>query len=64
MTPKALTYTDRMPIVEVDASEMNVASGENRPTAALSNATNSGAADCVASLEPRFTGNVPATALT
>ena len=53
-----------MLIVEVDASEMNVANGENRLTAALSNAANSGAADCVAVLEPRFTGNGSATALT
>jgi hypothetical protein len=64
MTLKAATYTDKMLIVEVDASEMDVANGENWLTAALSNAANSGAADCVAVLEPRFTGNVSATALT
>ena len=53
MTLKAATYADKMRIVEVDASEMNVANGENRLTAALSNAANSGAADCVAVLERR-----------
>jgi len=43
---------------------MDVANGENRLTAALPNAAISGAADCVAVLEPRFTGKESATALT
>ena len=44
MILKAATCTDKMRIVEVDASEMDVANGENRLTAALSNAAHSGAA--------------------
>jgi len=61
--PDGATYTDEMRIVEVDASEMDVANGEPAH-GALSNAAKSGAAECVAVLEPRFTGNVSATALT
>lgn len=64
MALKAATCTDKILIVEVDASETDVANGENWLTAALSNTANSGVADCVAVLEPRFTGNVSATALT
>jgi hypothetical protein len=64
LTLTAATYTDFMLIVEVDASDMDVANGEEWLTGSLSNAGTSGAMDVVAILEPRYTGNLSATALT
>ena len=64
LTLTAATYTDFMLLVEVDASDMDVANGEMWLTGSLSNAGTSGAMDVVAILEPRYTGNLSATALT
>jgi len=63
LTLTAATYTDFMLIVEVDASEMDVANGEYWLTGSLSNAGTSGAMDAVAILDPRYTSDRSATAL-
>ena len=63
LTLTAATYTDKMLIVEVDASDMDVANGECWLTAELGAEADSGAADCVAILEPRYTKNLSETAL-
>jgi hypothetical protein len=64
LTLTAATYTNKMLIVEVDASDMDVDNGEEWLTLSLSDAAASGACDVVAILEPRYTGNVSGTALT
>ena len=63
LTLTAATYTDKMLIVEVDASDMDTANEEEWLTLSLSNAANSGACDVVAILEPRYTGNLSESAL-
>lgn len=57
------TYTDKMLIVEVDATKMDMANGEEWLTLSLSNAGTSGTADAIVILEPRYTGNRSETAL-
>lgn len=64
LTLTAATYQNKMLVVEVDASDMDVANDENWLTAALSSAATNGICHAVAILEPRYTGNRSLTALT
>ncbi len=60
------TYDNYMLVVEVDASDMDVANGENWLTLSFPD-TDTGATgnlSVVAILEPRYTGNLSLTALT
>lgn len=57
------TYDNKMLVVEVDASDMDVANSENWLTLAIDAAGTSGIAHIVAILEPRYTGNQSASAL-
>jgi len=63
LTLTAATYTDKMLIVEVDASAMDIANDEEWITLELSAAANSGSCDIVAILEPRYASNCSGTAL-
>lgn len=63
LTLVAATYTDKMLVVEVDASDMDIANAEDWLTLSLSAAGTSGACDVVAVLEPRYTGNRSVSAL-
>ena len=63
LTLTGTAYDDRMLIVEVDASDMDVANGEEWLTLAISSAGTSGFCHIVAVLEPRYTGNVSGSAL-
>jgi len=63
LTLTAASYLDKMLVVEVDASAMDVANGEEWLTLSLSNAGSSGAADAVAVLEPRYTSAVSESGL-
>jgi hypothetical protein len=63
LTVTGTAYDDRMLIVEVDASDMDIANGENWLTLSLSNAASEGVLHIVAILEPRYTGNISGSAL-
>lgn len=63
LTITGTAYDDRMLIVEVDASDMDVANDENWLTLAISSAGTSAFMHIVAILEPRYTGNVSGSAL-
>ncbi|HDZ14487.1 hypothetical protein LCGC14_0646860 [marine sediment metagenome] len=63
LTLTAASYLDKMLIVEVDASDMDLANDEEWLTLSLSNAGSSGAADAVAVLEPRYTSNASGSGL-
>ena len=63
LTLTAATYSDRLLVIEVDASAMDVANGEEWLTVALSSAGTSGFVHCVAVLEPRYSGSRSVTCL-
>lgn len=63
LTITGTAYDDRMLIVEVDASDMDVANAEEWLTVAISSAGTSAFMHCVAVLEPRYTGNISGSAL-
>jgi len=63
LTLTEATYTTRMLILEVDASAMDIANAEEWLTVAISAAGTSAIVHAVAILEPRYTGNLSATAL-
>lgn len=63
LTLTAATYTTKMLILEVDASDMDVANAEEWLTVAISSAGTSAIVHAVAILEPRYTGNLSLTAL-
>ncbi len=63
LTLTAATYQNKMLVVEVDATDMDVANGEEWLTLALSDAADAGILHCVAILEPRYTSNRSASAL-
>lgn len=63
LTLTGTAYDDRMLIIEVDASDMDVANGEEWLTIEISSAGTSGFLHIVAILEPRYTDNVSASAL-
>ena len=59
------TYSDYMLVVEVDASDMDVANAENWLTLVFTDpGTATGNVSIFAILEPRYTGNLSVTALT
>ena len=62
LTIAAATFADKMLILEVDGSDMDVANGENWLTVAISAAGTSAVVHAVAILEPRYTGNRSLTA--
>jgi len=57
------TFSTKMIVFEVDASNMDIANGENWLTAAIDSAGTSGITHAVAILEPRYTGNRSTTVL-
>jgi hypothetical protein len=63
LTLTAATYTTKMLVLEIDASAMDVANGEEWLTVALSSAGTSAYVHAVAILQPRYSGNQSATAL-
>ncbi len=63
LTLTAATYNSRMLVVEVDASDMDVANDEDWLTLDISNAASAGICHIVAVLEPRYTGNISRSAL-
>ena len=63
LTLTGTAYDDRMLIIEVDASDMDIANSENWLTVEISSAGTSGFMHAVAILEPRYTDNVSASAL-
>jgi len=63
LTLTAATYQNKVLVVEVDASDMDVANEEEWLTAAISSAGTSAIVHAVAILEPRYTGNRSLTAL-
>ncbi len=63
LTLTAATYNSRMLIVEVDASDMDIANDEEWLTLDISNAASAGICHIVAVLEPRYTGNISRSAL-
>lgn len=64
LTLASATFSTKMMVFEVDASEMDIANGEEWLTAVISSAGTSGITHAVAILEPRFSGNRSASALT
>ena len=50
----AATYQNKMLVVEVDAAEMDQANGHDWLTLALDGTADSGALECVAIVEPRY----------
>lgn len=63
LTLTAATYQNKMLVIEVDASDMDVDNEENWLTAAISSAATSAIVHAVAILEPRYTGNRSVSAL-
>jgi hypothetical protein len=63
LTLTAATYTTKMLVLEIDASAMDVANGEEWLTVAISSAGTSAYVHAVAILQPRYSGNQSATAL-
>ena len=64
LTVLQATYSNFMLLVEVDASDMDVANGENWLSLEFTDAgTCTGLVTIFAILEPRYTGNLSATAL-
>ena len=63
LTLTAATYANKMLIVEVEATEMDLANDENWLTIAISSAASAGVCHCNAVLVPRYTDNISATAL-
>lgn len=63
LTLTAATYQNKMLVVEVDATDMDVANGEEWLTLSLSAAADAGILHAVAILEPRYTKNRSASAL-
>jgi len=64
ITLTAASYASTMLVLSIDASEMDVANGEEWLSLSISNAASSGIAHAVAVLEPRYTSDRSATALT
>jgi hypothetical protein len=63
LTLTGTTYQNKMLVVEVEASDMDVANEENWLTMSISSAATNGIVHVVAILEPRYTGNQSGTAL-
>ena len=63
LTLTAATYANKMLIVEVNATDMDMANEEEWLTLSLSAAADAGILHCVAILEPRYTGNLSASVL-
>lgn len=63
LTLTGTAYDDTMLIVEVDASDMDLANSEEWLTVEISSAGTSGFMHAVAILEPRYTDNVSKSAL-
>jgi len=63
LTLTAATYQNKMLIIDVDASAMDLDNEENWLTVAISSAGTNGICHAVAILEPRYTGNRSLTAL-
>ena len=57
------TYDGKTLVIEVDASDMDIANAEEWLTLAIDSAGTSGIAHIVAILEPRYTGNRSGSAL-
>jgi len=58
------TFSSKMMVFEVEASEMDIANGEEWLVPVISSAGTSGITHAVAILEPRYKGNRTATSLT
>lgn len=63
LTIAAATYANKMLVLEVDASDMDIDNAENWLTVAISSAGTSAIVHAVAVLEPRYTDNISGTAL-
>ena len=63
LTLASATFSTKMQVFQVDASDMDIANGENWLTAEISSAGTSGITHAVALLEPRYKGNRAATVL-
>ena len=63
LTLTGTSYDNYMLIVEVDATAMDIANGENWLTLEISDAADSGVLMAFAILEPRYTKNCSVTAL-
>jgi len=63
-TMTAATVTEALTIVSVEASNMDVANGEEWLTMTIDSTASSGEITAIAILEPRYTSNKSATALT
>lgn len=62
LTLTAASFNSRMLVVEVDASDMDVANGEEWLTLVIDNSATSGIVHGVAILEPRYTENLSVSA--
>lgn len=63
LTLTAATYTTKMLVIEVDASDMDIDNDEEWLTVAISDEGTSAIVHAVAILEPRYTGNSSASVL-
>ena len=64
ITLTAATYASKMLVIDVDASQMDIANGEEWLHLVIDSSASSGICHAVAVLDPRYTGNRSATALT
>lgn len=62
LTLTAATYSNKMLICQVNASEMDLANNEEWLTASLSSAASAGICECVAYVEPRYSDGTTKTA--
>jgi len=63
LTLASATFSSKAIVIEVDASDMDIANGEEYLTAEISSAGTSGITHAVAVLEPRYKANRHATML-
>lgn len=63
LTIAAATYSTKMLVLEIDASAMDIANGEEWLTVAIDGAGTSAYVHAVAILQPRYSGNMSATGL-
>jgi hypothetical protein len=63
VTLTAATYQNKMLVLEIDASEMDVNNGEEWLTPVLDSSASAGICHAVAVLNPRYSGNQSVTAL-
>ena len=63
LTLASATFSSKMQVFEIDASDMDIANGEEWLTAEISAAGTSGITHAIAVLEPRYKSNRAATVL-